>query len=180
MPPTRSTPRITRESVDENSDKGTLVGAPVTTTDSNGDDVLYYTIPDASDSNPFAIDKKSGQITVDGTVHFEATGTNGPAYQVTVTATDPSGVNSEITITITAKDVNEKPTVEEDGSAVKTTEEIDSTPPDPGVYAYVSDLREPDIHEGVTLTPVTRRSSRWPETTWERSTSPLTIPTSRP
>ena len=53
----------------ENSDKGTSLGAPVTATDVNGD-VLYYTIPATSDANPFAIDKITGQITVDGSVHF--------------------------------------------------------------------------------------------------------------
>ena len=124
--------------VDENSAMGTLVGAPVTTTDSNAGDVLYYTIPAAGDANPFAIDKKTGQITVAGTVHFEATDGNGPAYTVTVTATDPSGTTTTIDITITAKDVNEKPTVTEADGAVKTTVEINSTPPDG--YTYTSGL----------------------------------------
>ena len=42
----------TDRSVDENSPKGTLVGAPVTTTDSNPGDVLYYTIPTTDDAEP--------------------------------------------------------------------------------------------------------------------------------
>ena len=131
--------------VDENSPMGTLVGPPVTTTDSNPGDVLYYTIPAAGASNPFAIDKITGQITVAGTVHFEATDGNGPAYNVTVTARDPSGQTSTIPMTITAKDVNENPTVAEAANPDKTTDEIDSTPtdsdgtPDLG-YEYASGL----------------------------------------
>ena len=131
-------------SVDENSPKGTLVGAPVTTTDSNPDDVLTYTIPATSVDNPFAIDKVTGQITVDGDVDHEAGGTVG-VYTVTVTATDPSGESSNIDISVTAKDVNEKPTVTEAVGAVKMTAEIDSTPtendgtPDED-YQYVSEL----------------------------------------
>ena len=77
--------------VDENSMNGTLVGAPVATTDSNPGDVLTYTIPPAGDANPFVIDKKTGQISVAGTVHHEEVDSNGVTYMVTVTATDPSG-----------------------------------------------------------------------------------------
>ena len=113
--------------VDENSAKGTLVGVPVTTTDSNAD-VLTYTIPPTSDANPFAIDKRTGQIMVAGTVHHEDVDGNGGTYEVTVTATDPSGEDSSLAVTITANDVNEKPTVT--GSAEESILEIDSTPED--------------------------------------------------
>ena len=85
-------------SVDENAAKGTLVGAPiVATTDANAGDVLYYTdtVP-PSDSNPFAIDKKTGQITVAGTVHFERTRMETDlTYNVTVPANDPSGTGTD-------------------------------------------------------------------------------------
>ena len=82
----------TDRSVDENSPEGTLVGAPVTTTDSNPGDVLYYTIPTTGDAEPFAIDKVTGQITVTGDVDHEAGGAdNDGEYTVTVTAVDPSG-----------------------------------------------------------------------------------------
>ena len=126
-------------SVDENSAMGTLVGPPVTTTDSNAGDVLYYTLGTADDEESFAIDKKTGQITVDGDVDHEAGGTNG-VYTVNVIATDPSGESSDIDISVTAKDVNEAPTVVEDDQAEKTTDEIDSTPEDPDTYEYNSDL----------------------------------------
>ena len=131
-------------SVDENSAMGTLVGPPVTTTDSNAGDVLYYTIPTTGDAEPFAIDKVSGQITVTGDVDHEEGSSGGTGgigvYEVTVTATDPSGETSTIEILITAKDVNEKPTVTEDGGANKTTDEIDSTPENPDTYTYESGL----------------------------------------
>ena len=131
----------TDRSVDENSAMGTLVGAPVTTTDSNPGDVLYYTIPTTGDAEPFAIDKVTGQITVTGEVDHEAGGNNNDGeYTVTVTAIDPSGTtNTTVDIDIEAKDVNEKPTVMEDDQADKTTDEIDSTPEDDS-YTYTSGL----------------------------------------
>ena len=91
----------------------------------------------APDEIPFAIDKVTGQITVDGTVHFEEDGGNGPEYTITVTATDPFGPSSgdtvgatERIVTVTARNVNEKPTVVQTAGATLTTLEIDSTPAD--------------------------------------------------
>ena len=128
----------TDRSVDENSPMGTLVGAPVTTTDSNSGDVLYYTIPTTGDAEPFAIDKVTGQITVTGDVDHEDGGSDSDGeYTVTVTAIDPSGTTSTtVDIDIEAKDVNEKPTVVEADNAVKSTPEINSTPADPTNYDY--------------------------------------------
>ena len=60
-------------------------------------------------------------------------------YDVTVTAIDPSGITTTVEIDITANDVNEKPTVTEADGAVKTTPEINSTPPDPASYDYADD-----------------------------------------
>ena len=123
--------------IDENSPSGTNLGGPVTATDANRD-VLYYTIASpGTDEIPFAIDKVTGQITVDGTVHFEEDGGNGPEYTITVTATDPFGPSSgdtvgatERIVTVTARNVNEKPTVVQTAGATLTTLEIDSTPAD--------------------------------------------------
>ena len=72
----------------------------------------------------------TGQITVTGDVDHEEGGAgNDGEYMVTVTAVDPSGTTTTtVDIDIEAKDVNEKPTVMEAPGAVKTTEEIDSTP----------------------------------------------------
>ena len=56
----------------ENAPMGTPLGAPVTANPVDGD-VLYYTIETPGTSAvPFEIDKITGQITVAGTVHFEA------------------------------------------------------------------------------------------------------------
>ena len=55
-----------KRNVDENAMMGTLVGAPVATTDSNPGDVLTYTILGTGDAASFAIDKKTGQISVNG------------------------------------------------------------------------------------------------------------------
>ena len=111
----------------ENTESGTLLGAPVTATDANSD-VLYYTIPATGDANPFAIDKITGQITVAGSVHFEQVGGNGGTYTITVTATDPYGTGTDTQdVTVTVTDVNEAPSVTADGANTGTIPEIDST-----------------------------------------------------
>ena len=150
-PPMFDNTALATRDVDENAARGALVGAPVTATDSNSDDsdVLTYTIPETTPGNPFAIDKKTGQIMVDGAVHHEVVGGNGGTYTVVVTATDPSGEADTFNVTITANDVNEKPTVT--GSASETIAEIDSTPDDPGNYTYeafTEDYTEADTDEG--------------------------------
>ena len=139
--------------VDEDAAKGTLVGAPIVATDANSD-VLTYTLvgPDAAS---FAIDKKTGQVTVNGTLDHEEGGQgNDGVYDVTVMATDPYGeVNGSDTIDvdITANDVNEKPTVEEVSGAVKTTPEINSTPAEnapPYASALDASYMKSDVDEG--------------------------------
>ena len=111
---------------------GMKVGAPVTATDDNGD-VLNYTLFDANgtatdgDSANFKIDQKTGQITTDVALNYDpATITDNPpprSFTVTVRATDSAGAATEpsadsdepdlpddMTVTITLKNVNEKPT----------------------------------------------------------------------
>jgi hypothetical protein len=62
-----------------------------------------------ADDNHFAIDDaiddKSGQIKTRGALDHESD----DAYTVTVTATDPGGLSSRVTVTITVTDVNEAP-----------------------------------------------------------------------
>ena len=116
-------------SVPENYTGGAIVGAPVTATDPNQNDRnrLTYTIPTDGDAEPFAINKATGQITVKGKLDHEAGSTNDDGvYSVTVTATDPSGLTDTHAVTITATDVNEKPSVIVDPD--NTTE--NSTPPE--------------------------------------------------
>ena len=110
---------------------GMNVGAPVTTTDDNGD-VLNYTLFDEDgdvdgDSTKFKIDQKTGQITTMVRLNFEASASDPDncavlnACVVTVRATDSAGaatdngtttntVPDDMTVTITLMNVNEKPT----------------------------------------------------------------------
>ena len=99
---------------------GTVVGAPVTATDLNADDVgkLTYDLSGA-DAGSFNIDKMTGQITVAAELDHERSG--GETYAVAVGVSDPS-VNDETTpfdtavvvrqaVIITVTDVNEAPSV---------------------------------------------------------------------
>ena len=81
--------------------RGRPVGSPVVADD---DDTLTYSVTgDAA----FAIDMSTGQLLTDSALDREARDT----HTVTVTATDPSNLFDEITVTITVTDVDEPPTI---------------------------------------------------------------------
>ena len=83
-------------SVLEKTPEGGNVGAPVAATDAN-DDTLTYTLG-GSDAGSFDIDGGTGQIKVGaGTTPDPAVR---DTYTVVVTATDPSGADATITVTI--------------------------------------------------------------------------------
>ena len=79
---------------------------------------MTYTLDDSS--NKFSIDSATGQIEVgEGmTLDFD---TEPITYTVTVTATDPSGENDTIPVTINITDVNETPVVTEDSDDTERT-----------------------------------------------------------
>ena len=114
--------------VPESTPVGDPVGDPVTATDTTNDTLTYelddnLTFDDAlvalSDLQFFDIDQASGQITVAQQLDYDAIGEgradDGTAtageYTVVVRATDPSGEADNITVTITAENVNEDPIV---------------------------------------------------------------------
>ncbi len=112
------------------------VGAAVTADDPDPEDILTYELDAAGDPNEsdigfFAIDRASGQITVAQQLDADAAreeNTTAGVYVVIVSATDPSGVADNITITITAENANEAPIIT--GRAVLTVNEINSTDED--------------------------------------------------
>ena len=106
-----------KRTIPENAAEGADVGAPVTATDGDGDDVLTYSLSGTSASS-FTIeqaDTNANPNTVGGEIRVKA-GTKldhetKPTYMVTVTATDPGGLSASIDVTITVTDVNEPPEV---------------------------------------------------------------------
>ena len=94
-------------SVAEASASGTNVGEPVAAYDSDNDSVAYTLIGAGADS--FAIDRKTGQITVGaGTdLDYETKDT----YSVRARVTDSSNAASEIEVTISVINVDEAGTV---------------------------------------------------------------------
>ena len=88
--------------VAETATAGQLVGDPVTAEDGDADDVLTYTLEDASDK--FVIDRATGQISVAKSAKFNrhvadentVDGvTAADSYTVTVIATDPKGIPTD-------------------------------------------------------------------------------------
>ena len=94
----------TARSVNENVAAGTAVGRPVTATDADNDTLTYAL--GGADAGRFAINSRTGQITVgSGTSLDYETRTS---YSVVVTATDPSGEQDTINVTINVTDVRQE------------------------------------------------------------------------
>ena len=130
--PTFGSDTSTPRSVNEGK-KGMVVGAPVTATDADGD-IRNYTLSGGADVTKFEIDQKSGQITTLVLLNFEAAAgaanncTDKNACVVTVRATDSAGESTDsatdITVNITIKDVNEKPTFDNPLDANTTNDHV--------------------------------------------------------
>ena len=120
-----------KRSVDENAPVGTFVGMPVVGYDPDKDTLTYSleatpVVANAGDVAKFSIDRASGQISVNGTLDADTDdgrtgeGIKNGKYVVVARVTDPSedyietGARSSdtITVTITANQVNENPSVE--------------------------------------------------------------------
>ena len=131
--------------VPESTAVGDPVGGPVTATDTDNDTLTYELIADVSpndgDDEFFDIDMATGQITVAQGLDYDAVGDRTAAatagtYKVIVRATDPSGEADNITVTITAENVNEDPIVT--GQAEISVAELDGA-----VYMSLPDA--PDV-----------------------------------
>ena len=132
--------------VPESTVVGDPVGGPVTATDTDNDTLTYELIASASpndgDDEFFDIDQASGQIMVAQELDYDAVGDRTAAatagtYMVIVRATDPSGLADNITVTITAENVNEDPIVT--GRAELSVEEGTTDADDNLVYVRLPD-----------------------------------------
>ena len=138
--------------VPESTAVGEPVGSPVTATDTDNDIVTYELIaapsPNDGDDEFFDIDQASGQITVAQELDYDAVGDRTAAavagtYTVSVRATDPSGFADNITVTITAENVNEDPIVT--GRAELSVKEGITDADDNLVYDRLPDA--PGLHQ---------------------------------
>ena len=124
-PPANSLPEfdddaVTTLSVPENTLAETAVGAPITASDSDSQDVLTYSLSGA-DSALFSVGASSGQISVGAgtSLDFESPSDSGGnnVYNLTVQVTDgktsegnaDTVVDDSVDVTIAVTDVNESP-----------------------------------------------------------------------
>ena len=124
-PPPNSLPvfdddAITSLSIAENSPVNTAVGAPITASDSDSQDVLTYSLSGA-DSALFSLGASNGQISIGAgtSLDFESPSDSGGinVYNLTVQVTDgknsegiaDTAVDDSIDVTIAVTDVNESP-----------------------------------------------------------------------
>ena len=158
----------------ESTAVGEPVGDPVSATDTDNDTLTYEldddadstnTLDTASDLQFFDIDMATGQIKVAQGLDYDAAegrtaGATAGTYMVIVRATDPSGLADNITVTITAGNVNEAPIVTGRAELIVAEEDDDgytalqdapaiTAPADPtnqvNEYVYV----DPDVRDSI-------------------------------
>jgi autotransporter-associated beta strand protein len=127
-------------SIAENSANGTSVGTVANTGDNDG---ITWSIQSGNTGNVFAINSSTGQITVNGSLNYEATS----SYTLGIRATDgTTQSNQDVTINIT--NVNEAPTLTTVSTLTGATE-------DTGYTISYNDLiaaaDEADVDAGTTL-----------------------------
>ncbi|KAA5539094.1 DUF4347 domain-containing protein [Roseiconus nitratireducens] len=108
------------DGVMENSPVGTTVGITALATDSDGDNVVTYSLDDSS-GGLFAIDATTGVVTVNGPIDFESSA----SHQITVRATSTSGESETASFTIAVADVNEVPTPTDETVTVNAGGSVD-------------------------------------------------------
>ena len=102
--------RMVAENTVNTGDEG--IGSAVTATDPN-EDTLTYTLG-GTDAASFSIVGRSGLLQTKAALDKEEKDT----YMVTVTATDPSGLNATINVTIKVTNVDEPPVIKVGGLAI--------------------------------------------------------------
>lgn len=101
--------------IDENSPPDVTVIGTVDGDDVDGDDVTYSIVAGnlKINGNPsFAIDE-NGKITVATLIDYESLPADKNPYKLTVRATDPNGLYAETIVTVTIRDINEGPEIDD-------------------------------------------------------------------
>ncbi len=149
-------------SVSENSQPGTAIGGPFTASDSDGQDVLNYSLA-GTDSGLFSVDDLSGQISVGPGIaldHESPSDSGGDnVYDLTVQVTDgkdeqgdpDNSVDDEIGVTVRVTDVNEPPEFVSSATELETDENIatslasfEATDPEGHTVSWSLDPASPD------------------------------------
>ena len=104
-------------SLDENTVPGVDIGAPVSATDDDGDD-LTYTL-EGVDASSFEIDGTTGQLRTRSGVTYDHESKS--SYSVVVKADDGNGGTATIAVTITVSDVDEPPDAPDELSASRVS-----------------------------------------------------------
>ena len=92
----------TTRTVEENKKAKQNIGEPITASDTDSGDLLLYTLG-GPDKASFDVAINNGQLKTKAALDYETKS----EYEVTVTATDPSGATDKITVMITVIDKDE-------------------------------------------------------------------------
>lgn len=156
-------PSTLKWSTEENGDLGTVVGTILVEDEDLEEDTTFtatQTVP-ADGTSPFAVDTKTGVITVTGALNYESV----KFYNFTVTVEDADGLTDTQALEIWVTDINENPQIfAAQGSVAETNTQfqlyVDATDPDSGAngtlsYSIVSGNRK-DVLQIVPDTSVDR------------------------
>ena len=140
QPPTFEQVFNVSRTIAENSPAGTNIGAPITATDADSDE-LTYSLGEGGDNDAFDIVSSTGQIQVKDNLNYEVDN----SYSVQITVTD--GVNRSTTgVRINVTDANDAP-VFTDGTS-KTLSIAENTAADTNIGAAVGATDEDEDDEG--------------------------------
>ncbi len=131
-------------SINENSTLNTVVGT-VTANDPDAGSVLTYSVTGGTGSGLFAVDASTGQITLTGSINYEAINN----YTLNVRVEDAFGLFDTVTLAININDINDVPSllslsgnhiVENSaiGTLIGTLTTADEDPADTHIYTIVS------------------------------------------
>ena len=135
-------------SVDENTPSGRAVGAPIAATDEEGDTRTYSILESGA---AFSIDAASGQLRTKDPLNYETANTHTLIVQVSdgkdLLGEASADVDTTITVTIIVRDVNERPTADDDEIGIREDET--------GVVHVLDNDVDPDAGDTVTVRVLT-------------------------
>ena len=120
--PTFSSSQVNR-SVAENTPAGENIGAPVTASDVDDSDSLYYELG-GDDASAFDIDLFSGQIQTSAPLDHETK----PSNSVKVIVSDQAGATSSIDVAIAVTDANDPPAFADTSTTRSVVEHTNNAP----------------------------------------------------